>query len=234
VIRETSLDSAFPDNDMRSKQNRPTCTISRHRRTGIIVLCSLAAALLIWLDHSPIRRRWQARPRSKERAKADDLEEYHAKTFAVVNVIDGDTIDIDIADGEHRSTRIRLLGIDAPEVRSAEYGTMYFGPQAARFTQESALGKAVTVYLDVPNPIRDKYGRLLAYVQLPDRSLLNNVLLSEGLAYADLRFRHSLYHKYQQLQAAARSQKRGLWKQVTREQLPEWLRSERPNLLKGK
>ena len=44
--------------------------------------------------------------------------------------------------------------------------------------------------------------RLLAYIELPDGRFLNEELLSEGFAYADLRFRHSYYQKYQQLEAA--------------------------------
>jgi endonuclease YncB( thermonuclease family) len=60
---------------------------------------------------------------------------------------------------------------------------------------------------------------------------LNEVLVAEGFAYADLRFRHSFYNKYKQLEATARSQKKGLWKEVTRSQLPEWLQRKKPNLL---
>jgi micrococcal nuclease len=99
---------------------------------------------------------------------------------------------------------------------------MYFGPEAAEFTRESAFDKQVTIFLDEGNNTRDKYSRLLAYVQLPDKSFLNEVLLSEGFAYADTRFQHSFYHKYQQLEATARSQKKGLWENVTPEQMPQW------------
>jgi micrococcal nuclease len=101
---------------------------------------------------------------------------------------------------------------------------MYFGPEAAGFTRESTLGKQVTVYLD-EGSTRGKYGRLLAYVKLPDGRFLNEALLSEGFAYADLRFRHSFYNKYRQLEAAARGQKKGLWLKVTPEQMPKWRQS---------
>jgi endonuclease YncB( thermonuclease family) len=60
---------------------------------------------------------------------------------------------------------------------------------------------------------------------------LNEVLLTEGFAYADLRFRHSYYNKFKQLEAAARSREKGLWEAVTHEQLPEWLQSRNPALL---
>ena len=204
--------------------------MSRHRRTGIVVLCMLAIVLFVWLDHSPIRSKWQPQSKSDEQAKANDFEKYHTKTFTVVKVVDGDTIDIDIPDGQYENTRIRLWGIDTPETKNPEVGVMYFGPQAADFATELTLRKNVTVYLE-EHRTRGKYGRLLAYVQLPDAGFLNEILLTEGFAYADLRFRHSLYNRYKQLDASARSLKKGLWEAVSREQLPEWLQRMKPNLL---
>ncbi|MFB0554560.1 MAG: thermonuclease family protein [Phycisphaerae bacterium] len=204
--------------------------MSRRRRTGIIVLCLLAIVLFVWLDYSHIRSKWQPQPKSEEQAKAYDFQKYHTKTFTVVNVVDGDTIDIDIPDGNNISTRIRLWGIDTPETKNPNVGVMYFGPEAAEFARKLVLEKPVTVYLDEGNNTRGRYGRLLAYVKLPNDGFLNEVLLNEGYAYADVRFRHSLYNKYGQLEASARSLKKGLWGKVTREQLPEWLQRQKPNL----
>jgi len=208
--------------------------MSKRRRTAVFVLCILSVAVFIWLDHSPVRRKWQPAPKSDQQAKAHDFEKYHAKTFTVVNVVDGDTIDIDIPDGKYEHTRIRLWGIDTPETKSTKFGVMYFGPEAADFTRRLVLGKQVTIYLDRGKDTRGKYGRLLAYIQLPDGRFLNEALLTEGFAYADLRFRHSFYNKYRQLEALARSQKKGLWENVTRRQLPEWLQRKRPKLLSNK
>jgi micrococcal nuclease len=208
---------------MQSEQDKPDFAMSRRRKNGIIFLCLLVVMFLIWLDRDLIGHRWQLPAKSEEQAKASDVEKYHGKTFTIVNVIDGDTFDIDIPDGRCERTRIRLLGIDTPETRSEEFGVMYFGPEAADFTKKSALGKSVTIYLDPPNPTRGKYGRLLAYVKLPDGGFLNEVILTEGYAYADTRFSHSFYNKYRQLQSSARSAKRGLWKDVTPDQLPQWV-----------
>ena len=205
--------------------------MSRRRRSAIIAACLLLAAALFWLDHSHLRRKQQQRPKSEEQARAYDFEKYHAKTFTVADVIDGDTIDIDIPNGKYSHTRIRLWGIDTPETKNPKLGVMYFGPEAAEFAKELAFGKPVTVYLE-KHRTRGKYGRLLAYVRLPDGSILNEVLVAEGFAYADLRFRHSFYNKYKQLEASARSQKKGLWEKVTRQQLPQWLQRKRPKLLK--
>jgi len=213
-----------------AKQKKTTYAMSRRRRSAIFVLCLLTVFVFIWLDHSPIRHRWRAQPKSEEQAKAYDFEKYHKKTFAAIGVVDGDTIDIDVPDGKYEHTRIRLWGIDTPETKHPKVGVMYFGPEAAEFAAELALGKQVTVYLE-EHRTRGYYGRLLAYVQLPDGRFLNEVLLTEGFAYADLRFRHSFYNKYKQLEASARSEKRGLWQKVTRDQLPQWLQKRKPNLL---
>ncbi len=215
-----------------SKAKTPTYVMSRRRRIIVFALCLLAVSVFILLDHSPLRPAWQGQPKSEEQVKANDFEKYHEKTFAVVNIVDGDTIDIDIPDGEKDYTRIRLLGIDTPETKHPQAGVMYFGPEAADFAAKLALGKRAAIYLE-EHRTRGKYGRLLAYVRLPDNSFLNETLLTEGFAYASLGFyfRHSFYHKYEQLEASARGQKKGLWKEVTREQLPEWLQRKKPKLL---
>jgi len=215
---------------MSRKVNNITYAMSRHRKAGIITLCLSVVAVFVWLDNSSLKPRWQQRPKSEKQTKAYDLEKYHKKTFTVVKVIDGDTIDIDIPDVNHNHTRIRLWGIDTPETKSQYSNVMYFGPEAVEFTTKLALGRQVTIYLEEHNT-RGKYGRLLAYVQLSDGRFLNDVLVSGGFAYADLRFRHSLYQKYKQMELSARRQKKGLWEKVTRVQLPEWLQRMRPNLL---
>ncbi len=208
--------------------------MSRRWRNSIFIAAILVAVLLIFLDQSRDAQRPQQNSTSKTETQSHDLEKYHAKTFTVVNVVDGDTIDIDIADGTRDTTRIRLWGVDTPETKKPGGKIMYFGPEASAFVKKTVLGKRICVYLHKEKKNRGKYGRLLAYVQLEDSSFLNELLISEGYGYADLRFRHSLYYKYQQLEAAARSQKIGLWKDVTREQLPKWLQKEKPKLLQGK
>jgi micrococcal nuclease len=213
------------------KRNRPTRPMSRRRKAGIILLCVLGFALLGWLDRRTARHRWPYRLASEIPTQAYDLENYHGKTFTVAHVIDGDTLDIDVPDGRSERTRTRLLGIDAPETHSDQSPPMFFGPQASDDARELAQGQSVAVYLDAPNPTRGKYGRLLAYIQLPDGRFLNEILLSEGCAYADRRFRHSFFNKYRQLEASARSKERGLWQDVTHDQLPEWLQRMEPNLL---
>jgi endonuclease YncB( thermonuclease family) len=149
----------------------------------------------------------------------------------VTRVVDGDTLYIAAPDGGHPTTKVRLLGVDAPETGAGTQKPRYYAPEATEFARQAALGRSVTVYLDEGGRTRGNYGRLLAYVELPDAAILNDRLLLEGYAYADLRFRHSRYQKYQQFEATARSQQKGLWAEVSRDQLPDWLQRMQPDLL---
>lgn len=208
--------------------------MSSRRQRAVFAACVLVAAFIIWFDHQPPAQTstaGQAVTQNQDNAPAFDRKKYDGKEFTVSKVVDGDTIDIAAADGDSAYTRVRLLGIDTPETKHPTEGVMYFGPEAAEFAAQAALGKTVCVFLDSESPSRDKYDRLLAYVLLPDATYLNELLLMEGFAYADLRFRHGFYNRYKQLESAARNQKKGLWQNVTREQLPEWLQKEKPKLL---
>jgi micrococcal nuclease len=205
--------------------------MSRRRRNLIFAVVLVCAALLILLDRTALRRQSHVPPGSDVPAEVNDIEKYHGKTFTIVNVVDGDTIDIDVLDGRHDRTRIRLLGIDTPEIKSENPVVRAQGEKAAEFVKKMALGKPAAVYLDRAIDTRDKYGRLLARIKLADGTFLNEALLTEGYAYADLRFRHNLWHKYRGLEIPARRQKKGLWENPTREQLPEWLQEMKPDLL---
>ena len=203
--------------------------MSRRSRGVFIALCIFILIVIVWLDHNfgvkPLR------PLSRAQISSEDFAKYHNNSFRVVKVVDGDTIDINIPDGKFKSTRIRLLGIDTPETKDEKVPKMYFGLEASQFTKKHTAGKNVTVLLDKISPTRDKYNRLLAYVKLADGKILNEVLVSQGFAYADLRFEHSFYEEYSSLQKAAMQNKKGLWKNATQQQLPEWLKRMKPKLL---
>lgn len=160
-----------------------------------------------------------------------DANRFHGKTFLVVNVVDGDTIDIALSLTDPNRTRIRLLGVDTPETVHPRMSVQYFGPAASRFVTTVTLNRRVIVHLDPLSDIRGKYGRLLAYIELDDSSILNERLLALGLAYAETRFPHSHKLRYKLLESAAQATTTGLWKNVTFEQLPPWLQRTNPDIL---
>ncbi|MBN1788337.1 MAG: thermonuclease family protein [Sedimentisphaerales bacterium] len=205
------------------KNKKPKYAQSRLQRNVLLLSAFLLFTAVVWFDrtfHPYCKNRFS--PQTIQ--DVNDWNKYQGKTFTVIKVVDGDTIDISIPDGKYNQTRIRLWGIDTPETKDTKTGIMYFGPEATEFTKNLCFEKQVTVYLDEGNNTRCKYGRLLAYVKLPDDRFLNEELLSEGFAYADTRFEHSRMEKYIQLEKEAKEQKKGLWKEVTPDQMPKWKR----------
>jgi len=163
------------------------------------------------------------------RGKSGDWETYQARQFKVVHVVDGDTLDIDVPDGRHDSTRIRMLGLDTPETVHPNKPVQYFGKEASDYLKGVAAGKTVTVQLDRVR-MRDDYGRLLAYVLL-DGANLNERMIAEGYGYADPRFPHPLKSRFHARMIEARKAGRGLWAGVKEEELPYYLQrqpAERP------
>src|SRR6185436_20800020 len=94
-----------------------------------------------------------------------DRQRYDRTIATITNVVDGDTFDLDLPDSNTGTTRVRLLGIDCPEVaHGAGESAGPFGREAANFAKSEFLGKRVRVVLDPTRPARDKHGRLLAYL----------------------------------------------------------------------
>jgi len=151
-----------------------------------------------------------------------DMARYHDKSFRVVRVIDGDTLDIDIADGDKPATRIRLWGVDAPETGHGSQPAMYFGAESTAFAQSTLLDRDVHVVLS-PRRTRGKYGRLLAYVFL-DRggTMFNEMLIEQGYAYADRRFPHHYDKSFTATEKRARKANVGLWSDITIDKMPQW------------
>ena len=126
-------------------------------------------------------------------------------TGRVVAVIDGDTLTV--VHG-HRAEQLRLIGIDAPEKRQD------YGEQARRFVSVLAFGQIVTVE---PRG-RDRNGRVLAEVVLPDGRSLNRELVRSGYAWWFRRY--SRDPVLAALEAEARREHRGLWAADTA--VPPW------------
>ena len=125
----------------------------------------------------------------------------------VVAVKDGDTIEV-LRDGTN-AVRIRLSGIDCPEKAQA------FGQRAKQAASDMAFGKTVKVI----EKDKDRYGRTVAEIILPDNRSLNQELVRTGLAW--------WYRQYapkdielEALEKEARKAKVGLW--IDADPVPPW------------
>jgi endonuclease YncB( thermonuclease family) len=126
----------------------------------------------------------------------------------VLKVIDGDTIEV-FSNGVNE--RVRLLGVDSPEVHHPQKGEEPFGREAADFTRRSLLGLRIKLEIDPLADDRDRYGRLLRVVLLPDGSDFNALLVREGMARAMREFPFSRKSAYVALEEEARQAGRGMW-----------------------
>lgn len=140
----------------------------------------------------------------------------------VVEVVDGDTIDVRLANGTVE--RVRLLGIDTPEVHVETQPDEYegipdteagraclraAGENASRVVESRLAGERVTLRLDSESDTRGGYGRLLAIVVHENQSV-NYQLVRDGHARLyDTAF--SARDRYAAGEATAKDANRGLW-----------------------
>jgi micrococcal nuclease len=101
-------------------------------------------------------------------------------TGTVTRVVDGDTVEVTGQAGG--VVTVRVLGIDSPETKDPRQPVQCWGPQATRFAQDTLNGKQVRLFTDPSQDVRDKYGRLLAYVILPDGSNYSVLAARAGAA----------------------------------------------------
>lgn len=120
----------------------------------------------------------------------------------VVKVIDGDTISLG-------REKVRLWGVDTPETVHPKKGKEPFGPEAKKLTASLVHAKPVRL---VRSEKKDKYGRTLAYVYLPDGRSVNEELLRKGLARHTPQYSHPLKKQYAVIESMARKKRLGIWK----------------------
>lgn len=164
--------------------------------------------------------------------RGPDRQRYDRAIARVLRVVDGDTLDLDMPDHGATSTRVRLLGIDCPEIphNPGESGGFH-GREAAEYATNKFTGRRVRISLDPTQPVRDRHGRLLAYLFFTDgidssrAASLNQQLIEQGLAYADWRFDHVHELRFERAERLAMRAKIGMWKDLTREKMPPWRRN---------
>jgi endonuclease YncB( thermonuclease family) len=112
-------------------------------------------------------------------------------TARVVEVIDGDTLNVRLAGGSRRT--VRLVGIDTPESRKpgvpvecgAKRATRHMKRLAFQKRGERRIGRIVALITDPTQDGTDRYGRLLAYVdRRPDGKDLGRSMIRAGWTQA--------------------------------------------------
>lgn len=120
-----------------------------------------------------------------------------AETCRVVGVSDGDTIAVRC--GRRPQERVRIAEIDAPERGQP------FGKKAKDRASELSFGKDV----ELESTGRDRYGRTLGRVRLPDGTDFGREMIKSGYAW-----RYVAYSKDETLtglENMAKAERRGMW-----------------------
>jgi endonuclease YncB( thermonuclease family) len=160
------------------------------------------------------------------------------ETATVVDVVDGDTIDVEFDDGSTET--VRLLGIDTPETtdnveaeRRVEWEGIEdltylgrWGDAASEFAETELSDTIVRLEADANEPNRGSYGRLLRYASYDpsgdgDRSTVyNRRAVETGYArvYDSGFMRHDAYLEQERI---AREDKRHVWTHSNPAQTPE-------------
>jgi micrococcal nuclease len=137
-------------------------------------------------------------------------------TARVTDVVDGDTIEVLLPDGSEED--VRYIGIDTPESVKPDSPVECGGPLASHVNERLVGGRIVLLRFDTE--LRDRYGRLLAYVYLPADPhekgardvLVNAELVRRGLARTlEIEPNTALAELFAALQEHAAQAGLGLW-----------------------
>lgn len=144
---------------------------------------------------------------------------FGAKGDSVERVSDGDTLVV--WDGEGKKVTVRFACVDAPEIahtnkekrsrRSGDRNQFSWGVKAQERVQQLVQLSGDRVTLNITDS--DRYGRKVAEVRLQDGSLVQQILLQEGLAKVYRPYLNKCPSKeiVQQAEAKAQQQKLGIW-----------------------
>ena len=132
--------------------------------------------------------------------------------FQVVKVYDGDTITI--SDGIHE-IRVRLIGIDTPEMNEKNTVLRNLAYQAKDYLSSLILDQFIYLQLDHFNEKSmhlDKFGRLLAYIyRFSDNLFVNAQMIRMGFSQEYERYAFEQMHYFRKLAAQAKAEKLGIW-----------------------
>ena len=123
----------------------------------------------------------------------------------VERIRDGDTIVLE--GGEV----VRLIGVDTPETVHPRKPVEHFGKEASEFTRSLTVGKRVSLESDPQTAPKDRFGRTLAYVRLPDGRMLNLEIVRQGYGHAYVEHPFSRMEEFRAAEREAREAERGLW-----------------------
>jgi micrococcal nuclease len=111
---------------------------------------------------------------------------YEYRVKKITNVVDGDTIDVDIDLGFSisYSQRVRLAGIDTPESRTTNKAEKVLGLESKEYIK-SKVKEAKYIIIKTQKPdSSEKYGRILGWLYIDGSSKsINEQMIEDGYAW---------------------------------------------------
>ena len=132
--------------------------------------------------------------------------------YHVMKVVDGDTIQVSVTGKVDDLETVRFIGINTPETVDPRKEVECFGHEASNKTKELLTNQNVFLENDETQTDRDKYGRLLRYVLLENKTNVNQYLVQEGYAYEyTYKFAYKYQSDFKAAQKYAKENGKGLW-----------------------
>ncbi len=170
---------------------------------------NLLLAVQLWARPAMPNNGADAAPTASTTAdRTRDVTYESGKQYPFMRVVDGDTIVV----GFNNTTEyVRLIGIDTPEMNDPG-GPQCYAEEATAHLRDLLTTGTVVLQFDPSQGMRDMYGRLLAYVELPDGTDANRQMLEDGYA---LEYTYAKPYArvagYKAAQEDAMTAERGLW-----------------------
>lgn len=192
--------------------NRPSSLLPQTQKTSVSQKKDVPAKKeLASAQHAA-----RSRAAAEKSSTAPDTQQYR-----LVRVSDGDSFEL--KDGNNRSLRIRLYGVDAPE------GNQRFG----RESREHLLDLMKHTPVRMKTMYKDRYQRTVAIVYLCDgkgidERSVNQRQVQAGMAWVyDSFCKEGICSTWKIEEALARKQKLGLWQEDKPTPPWEWRRAHR-------
>ncbi len=170
---------------------------ARRRKHGVSHTWTVAGlflllAVVMWLTLGPIGNDGDNQPGS----------------YSINHFVDGDTIAVNMNGHEEA---VRFIGVDTPETHKPNTPVQCYGSEAAAFTRKLIGNNNVRLVSDPLSTDRDRYGRLLRYVYLPDGTDVNEALIKGGYGFYYPYFPFSKASRFAADEQVAISDRQGLW-----------------------
>lgn len=182
-----------------------------HKLSWLLCL-AMTLGCLAGCQFSPWNTNTQTTVQASADTSSSEMTDWQAKgcqgPYLVEWVSDGDTITV-IKEGQKQ--RVRLIGIDTPEsVHSDETKNTPEGKAVSAYVKE--LLTDTEVYLEYDEETYDQYGRDLAYVYMTDGTMVNELLVSLGMAETMTIRPNTRYRvEFAKLQEEAKASGAGFW-----------------------